>query len=68
MLRADEVGTGQSPGVLDTMSRATTDAFVDVVEWAAEQSWSSGKVGLLGLGYYAVTRAYFDREMREWEQ
>ncbi|SPQ25600.1 808529c1-3046-4a45-998e-04deac6c5173 [Thermothielavioides terrestris] len=53
VVRADEVGLGQSPGILDTMSRATTDAFVDVVEWAADQPWSSGKVGLLGISYYA---------------
>ncbi|KAJ5139931.1 hypothetical protein N7448_003339 [Penicillium atrosanguineum] len=53
VLRADERGTGQSPGKLDTMSCGTSDAFFDVVEWAAEQSWSSGKVGLLGISYYA---------------
>ncbi|KAH6649275.1 Alpha/Beta hydrolase protein [Chaetomium tenue] len=53
IVRADELGLGQSPGKLDTMSRGTTDAFVDVVEWAAEQPWSSGKVGLLGISYYA---------------
>lgn len=35
------------------MSRSTTEAFADVVEWAAEQPWSSGKVGLLGISYYA---------------
>lgn len=35
------------------MSRATSDGFFDVVEWAAEQPWSSGKVGLLGISYYA---------------
>jgi len=53
VVRADERGLGQSPGVLDTMSRGTSEAFVDVVEWAAEQSWSNGKVGLLGISYYA---------------
>ncbi|BAE63210.1 unnamed protein product [Aspergillus oryzae RIB40] len=53
VVRADERGLGQSPGVLDTMSRGTSEAFVDVVEWAAEQPWSSGKVGLLGISYYA---------------
>ncbi len=52
-MRADERGLGQSPGILDTMSRDTSDAFVHVVEWAAAQSWSSGKVGLLGVSYYA---------------
>lgn len=35
------------------MSRGTSEAFFDVVEWASEQSWSSGKVGLLGISYYA---------------
>lgn len=35
------------------MSRGTSEAFFDVIEWCAEQPWSSGKVGLLGISYYA---------------
>lgn len=53
VVRADECGLGQSPGILDTMSRSTSEAFCDVVEWASEQAWSTGKVGLLGISYYA---------------
>nr|OQO31130.1 hypothetical protein B0A51_02501 [Rachicladosporium sp. CCFEE 5018] len=53
IVRADEIGLGQSPGVLDTMSRDTSLAFAGVIEWAADQPWSSGKVGLLGISYYA---------------
>ncbi|KIW19377.1 hypothetical protein PV08_03672 [Exophiala spinifera] len=53
IVRADEVGLGQSPGVLNTMSRDTSLAFKDVIEWVAVQPWSSGKVGLLGISYYA---------------
>ncbi|KIN09137.1 hypothetical protein OIDMADRAFT_100488 [Oidiodendron maius Zn] len=53
VVRADERGLGQSPGILDTMSRGTSECFFDVVEWAADQHWSSGKVGLLGISYYA---------------
>ncbi|KAM3071817.1 hypothetical protein ACMFMG_009674 [Clarireedia jacksonii] len=53
VVRCDERGLGQSPGLLDTMSRGTSECFFDVVEWAAEQDWSSGKVGLLGISYYA---------------
>ncbi|KAF5644987.1 hydrolase family [Fusarium tjaetaba] len=53
IVRADERGLGQSTGKLDTMSRGTSEAFFDVIEWAAEQPWSSGKVGLLGISYYA---------------
>jgi predicted acyl esterase len=41
------------PSLLDTMSRNTSEAFFDVVELAAEQPWSWGKVGLLGINYYA---------------
>lgn len=53
IVRADEKGLGQSPGILDTMSRSTSEAFFDVIEWAADQPWSSGKIGLLGISYYA---------------
>ena len=35
------------------MSRSTTLAFADVIEWAASQEWTTGKVGLLGISYYA---------------
>ncbi|KAE9574240.1 hypothetical protein CGMCC3_g9671 [Colletotrichum fructicola] len=56
VVRADELGAGQSPGLLDTMSRGTSEAFFDVVEWCSEQEWSSGKVGLLGISYYAGTQ------------
>lgn len=56
VLRADERGIGQSPGLLDTMSRGTSEAFFDVIEWASQQPWSSGKVGLLGISYYAGTQ------------
>ena len=53
IVRAYERGLGQSPGVMDTMLRETSEAFFDVVEWAASQPWCSGKVGLLGISYYA---------------
>lgn len=56
VVRVDERGAGQSPGELDTMSRGTSEAFFDVIEWCAEQEWSSGKVGLLGISYYAGTQ------------
>ncbi|CRG83449.1 Isoleucine--tRNA ligase [Talaromyces islandicus] len=64
IVRADERGLGQSPGVLDTMSRGTSEAFFDVVEWAAEQPWSSGKVGLLGIRHGLLLLK--SREARNW--
>ncbi|KAK3045597.1 hypothetical protein LTR09_012835 [Extremus antarcticus] len=56
IVRADERGCGQSPGLLDTMSKGTSEAFFDVVEWAASQPWSTSKVGLRGISYYAGTQ------------
>lgn len=48
------MGTGQSPGQLDVFSATTVDSFCELVEWAAIQEWSTGKIGLLGISYYAA--------------
>ncbi|KZF19086.1 alpha/beta-hydrolase [Xylona heveae TC161] len=56
VVRADERGAGQSPGMLNCLSEATIHGFFDVVEWCADQEWSSGKVALLGVSYYACTQ------------
>lgn len=53
IVRADEQGLGQSPGLLDTMSASTANSFFDLIEWTAVQDWCSGKVGLLGVSYFA---------------
>ncbi|KAJ5901830.1 hypothetical protein N7495_002358 [Penicillium taxi] len=56
VVRADEIGSGQSPGTLDPLSAKSIDGFCEVIEWASEQSWSTGKVGLLGISYFAATQ------------
>ncbi|OLN89942.1 putative serine esterase [Colletotrichum chlorophyti] len=56
VVRADEIGTGQSPGFLNPLSRATDESYHNLVEWASEQPWSTGKVGLLGISYFAATQ------------
>ncbi|KND93905.1 Cocaine esterase [Tolypocladium ophioglossoides CBS 100239] len=56
VVRADEIGTGQSPGFLDALSAATIDSFCDLIEWASEQAWCNGKVGLLGISYFGTTQ------------
>lgn len=58
IVRADEIGTGQSPGLLNPVSPKTVDAFCEVIEWASEQAWSTGKVGLSGISYFALTQWY----------
>ncbi|KAK4050390.1 hypothetical protein OIV83_003459 [Microbotryomycetes sp. JL201] len=52
VLRIDERGIGSSPGFMDTMSDQTSADFANCIEWAAEQEWSSGKIGLLGISYF----------------
>lgn len=56
VLRADELGTGQSPGPLNQLSSTTFDAYQELIDWASQQKWSTGKVGLLGVSYYALTQ------------
>ncbi len=52
----DSRGTGRSPGAADVWSVAEARDYYDAVEWAAAQPWSSGRVGLAGVSYYAVTQ------------
>ena len=49
VVRADERGIGNSYGFLDTMSDQTSSDFAEVIEWAADQPWSNGRIGLLGI-------------------
>lgn len=54
VIRADEIGTGQSPGVMDVWSNIILDTYCELIEWAAEQDWSTGKIGLVGISYYGA--------------
>lgn len=42
---------------VDTMSATTASDFAQCIEWASEQSWSDGKVGLLGISWVPVPSA-----------
>ncbi|HVB77763.1 MAG TPA: CocE/NonD family hydrolase [Candidatus Nitrosotalea sp.] len=53
-LRVDSRGTGWSPGILDVWSKREAQDIFQCVEWAAEQPWSSGKIGMTGISYYAI--------------
>ncbi|KAK5174298.1 uncharacterized protein LTR77_001378 [Saxophila tyrrhenica] len=55
-IRVDSRGSGRSPGKLDIFSRREAQDYYYVIEWAAVQPWSTGKVGLNGISYYAITQ------------
>ena len=56
VIRVDSRGTGRSPGFLDIFSPREIRDYAACIEWAGTQSWSNGKVGLLGVSYYAVSQ------------
>ena len=52
-VRVDSRGAGRSPGFLShNDARESRDLYL-CIEWAAAQPWSSGKVGMNGISYYA---------------
>ena len=55
-VRVDSRGCGRSPGYVDPFSPRETRDFAACIEWAGTQPWSSGKVGLNGISYYAINQ------------
>lgn len=55
-VRVDSRGAGRSTGVLEPFSPTEVRDLYQCVEWAAEQDWSTGRVGLLGVSYYAMNQ------------
>lgn len=56
IVRVDSRGAGRSPGYLDVWSHRETKDFARCIEWAGQESWSNGKVGLNGISYYAMNQ------------
>jgi len=55
-VRVDSRGAGRSPGVIDIWSAREAQDLFACIEWAAAQPWSSGKVGLNGISYFATNQ------------
>ncbi|MFB6130321.1 MAG: CocE/NonD family hydrolase [Salinigranum sp.] len=56
VVRVDSRGAGRSPGVLEVRSHRERLDFAQCIEWAGQQPWSNGKVGLNGISYYAINQ------------
>jgi hypothetical protein len=55
-VRVDSRGAGRSRGYIQHFSPRETKDFHECIEWAGEQPWSSGKVGLSGISYYGMNQ------------
>jgi predicted acyl esterase len=53
VIRIDSRGAGWSPGVMDPASPREIEDLYSCIEWAGTRTWSNGKVGMLGISYYA---------------
>ena len=56
VVRVDQRDIGASPGKINLFTRQQGEDFYDAIEWAAHEDWSTCKVGLLGISYYALTQ------------
>ena len=56
VLRVDSRGSGRSPGYVDLYSAREKKDFYNSIEWAAQQPWSNGKIGLNGISYYGMNQ------------
>lgn len=52
-IRVDSRGAGWSPGIMSVNSPREIEDIYQCIEWAGIQPWSNGKVGMLGISYYA---------------
>src|SRR5689334_19628416 len=56
LIHVDSRGSGKSPGYLDPRSARETFDLYESIEWAARQPWSNGRIGMLGISYYAINQ------------
>ena len=53
VVRVDSRGAGWSPGIMEPDSPREIEDLYQCIEWAGTTEWSSGRVGMLGISYYA---------------
>lgn len=49
-------GTGGSTGAWSFFDEQERRDLYDLVEWAAEQPWSNGNIGMIGISYFAIAQ------------
>jgi len=56
VINADLRGGGTSEGTAEMFSDQEAQDYYELIEWAGTQPWSSGKVGLAGVSYLAISQ------------
>ncbi|MFN8169702.1 MAG: CocE/NonD family hydrolase [Candidatus Nanopelagicales bacterium] len=56
VVNADLRGSGTSEGTGQLLSDLEADDYYDLVEWVGTQPWCTGKVGLDGVSYLAISQ------------
>jgi uncharacterized protein len=56
VVNADLRGCGKSAGTAQLLSQQESRDTYDVVQWAAAQPWSDGRVVMLGVSYLAISQ------------
>ncbi len=56
VINLDTRGGGHSEGRGDLLSDQEADDLSQVIAWAADQPWSNGRVGMLGVSYLALSQ------------
>lgn len=56
IIRVDSRGAGRSQGKIDCWSHREAEDIYNCIELFAMQPYCTGKVGMLGISYYAVTQ------------
>jgi uncharacterized protein len=56
VIHVDGRGSGNSEGELNGAGPATIRDYADIITWASQQSWSTGKVAMVGVSYLAFVQ------------
>jgi putative CocE/NonD family hydrolase len=56
VINLDTQGGGRSEGRGDLLSDQEADDIAEVIAWAAEQPWSNGRIGMIGVYYLALSQ------------
>ncbi len=56
VMNCDLRGSGRSEGVAALLSNQEAEDVYDLIEWAADQPWSTGAVAMIGVSYLAIAQ------------